>query len=466
MSGGPPPESPSRESWSDRWRQLSEALEREDLEAARRHLKELAAAEEALRRERRLLSQRVAARTADLSAANAKLTRVARTKSEFLASVGHELRTPLNGILSISETLQEELYGPVTQRQKRSLKMIEESGRHLLSLINDLLDLSRVEAGKLQLQLRPVDARRVSRASLAMTQQMAQRKGLSVVARAEENLPEVYADERRLKQILVNLLSNAVKFTPAAGQVGLEVTAPEGGERVVFEVWDTGLGIDPQRAAEVFQPFAQIDAGFDRTFGGTGLGLAMVARLTEMQGGCVSLESAGHQKGASFQVSLPAARVRRTPPDATPAWVDGSDDLGRTRPRVLLAEDNEATITALGLALTQAGFQVTIARHGGEALDRVREERPALVVMDLQMPVLSGLESCRRLRQVAEFRDLPVIGLTSLAVPGDGARCRAVEIHRVLSKPVAARRLVAAVREELGRGSGGEAHSTNSSRKA
>ncbi len=248
------------------------------------------------------LEARVAARTADLSRANVELARAARLKDEFLSSMSHELRTPLNGILSLTESLDEGVYGPLTPVQTGPLRAVMEAGQHLLELINDILDLSKIEAGKLELRVGPMAVEAVCEASLRLVRQAALGKGLRLGFAIEEVGGEVVADERRLKQMLVNLLGNAVKFTPEGGQVGLEVR-PEG-EAVRFEVWDTGIGIAADKLGLLFQPFTQIDSGLARQYGGTGLGLSLVRRLAELHGGSVGVTSVEGQ-GSRFWFVIP-----------------------------------------------------------------------------------------------------------------------------------------------------------------
>ncbi|NTU81795.1 MAG: GAF domain-containing protein, partial [Chloroflexales bacterium] len=261
-------------------------------------------AEAALEAERAQLAERVEARTADLRIANAGLARAARLKDEFLATMSHELRTPLNAILGRTELLLEAIYGPVTSRQIASLRSIDTSGRHLLALINDILDLSKIEAGKLELQLTAVDVALVCRMSLHMVAESALMKQITLSSALDDQVAAIPADERRLKQILVNLLSNAVKFTSEGGKVGLDLTSDASRQTATFTVWDTGIGIDEAHRARLFQPFSQIDSGLNRQYTGTGLGLSLVLRLAQAHGGAVSLVSAPG-KGSRFSVTLP-----------------------------------------------------------------------------------------------------------------------------------------------------------------
>ena len=252
------------------------------------------------------LEQRVAGRTQALHIANAELRRANRLKDEFLASMSHELRTPLNSILGLSESLQLGTYGQLNERQYTTLQYIEESGRHLLALINDILDVSKIEAGQMQLETGPVSVESVAQASLQFVRQSAFKKQIKVNLSIDSPLTPIEADERRLKQILVNLLNNAVKFTAGGGTIGLEVVADSDNRMTHFTVWDKGIGIAPEDMERLFQPFIQLDARLARSYTGTGLGLTLVQRMTEMHGGRVSVESEVGQ-GSRFTVSLPWA---------------------------------------------------------------------------------------------------------------------------------------------------------------
>jgi len=277
-------------------------------------------AEAALEAARASLAQRVEERTRELRAANEDLARASRLKNEFFACMSHELRTPLHAILGLSEAMQDQTYGLINENQLEALGNIAESGRHLLALINDILDLSKIEAGKLELEKAPVMVEFVCQASLRFVNQMAQQKRLKVFTNLENAVTTIQADERHLKQILVNLLGNAVKFTPEGGSIGLEVagkvepctacgttfgaTDLAGHGVVHFTVWDNGIGIAREDLERLFQPFVQLDSGLTRQYPGTGLGLALVRRLVNLHDGSISVESS-FGKGSRFTVSLP-----------------------------------------------------------------------------------------------------------------------------------------------------------------
>ncbi|MFN8095279.1 MAG: HAMP domain-containing sensor histidine kinase [Vicinamibacteria bacterium] len=253
-------------------------------------------------------------------------------KDEFLASMSHELRTPLNAILGLSEALQENVYGALQPRQREALQTVEESGRHLLELINDILDLSKIEAGKVVLELSDVPLGAACAGALRLVLGAAQAKHVSLESSVVPEDAEASADPRRLKQILVNLLSNAVKFTPEGGRAGVEARLDgEGWVRIV--VWDTGIGIAAEDVARLFQPFTQLDSSLSRQHAGTGLGLALVRRLAELHGGAATLESEPG-KGTRVTVRLPAAArgAPRSPPALRREPCAGCS-LSRTRPR-------------------------------------------------------------------------------------------------------------------------------------
>ncbi len=286
-----------------RRQQLNETLQQE-LELRQQAELEREKALEALQAEKTSLAKRVEERTAELRVANSELTRALRLKDEFLANISHELRTPLTAILGLSETLQESVYGPLNDKQRNSLRTLENSGHQLLALINDLLDFSKIEAGKLTLEIGTVSVNEVCQASLQTTIDAARKKQIRVSTTLDYAVETIQADKPRLKQILVNLLSNAIKFTPKGGSIKLEVSADTENDLVNFSVQDTGIGIAQEDIKYLFDPFVQLDGDLNRAQEGTGLGFSLVHRLTKMHGGRVSVQSEVG-KGSRFTVSLP-----------------------------------------------------------------------------------------------------------------------------------------------------------------
>lgn len=437
--------------------QAGSAIENAQLfEQAQQEIKERIRAEAALEEERSLLAERVKERTTELSIANAELARASRLKDEFLAGMSHELRTPLNAILGSTEILQTEVFGEINEKQLRYANNIEESGQHLLTLINDILDLSKVEAGKLEMEFGPVLIQSVCEASLRLVKQLAHQKQINISSSYNQTITTLYADERRLKQILVNLLSNAIKFTPEEGQIGLEVTENLETQAVHFMVWDTGIGISQEDMVRLFQPFVQLDSSLARKHAGTGLGLSLVSRMAEMHGGGVSVESEVGQ-GSRFTVSLPHSGPSLlhnqididSNSESEQAIVIGRNRTTDKQPVILLADDNEDNIGMILEFLEVQGYQINIARNGKEAIERAKEEKPDVILMDVQMPELDGLEATRRLKADVDFADVPIITLTALAMPGDRERCLAAGANEYLSKPVSPTGLIKTIEQFL-----------------
>lgn len=415
-------------------------------------------AESALQAERASLTQRVEERTRELSVANAELARSSRLKDEFLASMSHELRTPLNAILGMSEAIQEGIYGEVDPDQDKPLRAIVDSGRHLLDLINEILDLSKIEAGKMDLSVAPVSVAAVVQASMQFIRQEATRKEMTTRLEIEKEVTLLLADERRLKQMLVNLLSNAVKFTPEGGEIGLRVTGNLAEDTVVFTVWDTGIGIAEQDMTRLFRPFVQLDSSLTRRYTGTGLGLVLVYRMAEMHGGSVGLKSVVGQ-GSEFSFSLPWHRAQLDLPfQDLPAPVEidqNKTNLPTTqagdedKATLLLAEDNEFNVNTFSDYLHAHGFNLVIARDGQQAIEMARVHAPDLILMDVQMPVVDGLEAIRVLRTIPSTAHTPIIALTALAMTGDRERCLRAGANDYLSKPVGLNSLVTAIYRQL-----------------
>ena len=387
---------------------------------------------EALKQERASLAQRVEERTAELVQVNIELQESSRAKDEFLANMSHELRTPLNAILGMSEILEEQLFGQLNDKQLKHIKVIEESGRHLLTLINDILDLAKIESGQRELFYQPVHISDLCASSLNFINAQAIKKNISVTYEPGLGLTDIEADPRSLKQILVNLLSNAIKFTPENGQIGLQVEQDEKTETVCFTVWDTGIGITPEQSLKLFRPFVQVDSGLTRNYEGTGLGLSLISRLVDMHGGSVQLKSSGiHGDGSHFTIHLPFHPL---------------DIQTRLKPefegvKILLMDDETNSRLRMQNILTRLGCQVQTTQTNHDAIRVSREMRPEMIFIDTQIPQESTLQTILQIRQELKNDSIPIISMTSLMIQQDPALSNSFGTHEYLLKPLSPKKI-------------------------
>jgi two-component system CheB/CheR fusion protein len=400
------------------------------------------------------LETRVETRTAQLQAANDQLNiannelaRATRLKDEFLANMSHELRTPLNSILGLTEVLQEGIYGLLNQNQLATIETIEKSGNHLLALINDILDLAKIESGNVELVIVPTDIRQLSLSSLAFVKEIAFKKNINLNIDIAAEISTFNLDELRMRQVLINLLSNAVKFTPEDGDVSLQVQL-ENDNSLVFYVKDNGIGIAPENLNQLFQTFVQIDSSLCRFYEGTGLGLALVKKLVELHQGTVTATSE-IDKGSCFVVQIPAipevSHLENNPVNTWKAINNSStsSDLMTNSCLILLAEDNPDNIQVTQDYLTHFGYQLIVAMQGSDVIPMARKEKPQLILMDIQMPELDGLEVIRLIRvdDDQDLANIPIIAVTALTMRGDEERCLAAGANDYLSKPVSLKTL-------------------------
>ena len=373
-----------------------------------------------------------------------------RAKSSFLAHMSHEIRTPMNGVMGLTEVV---LRSELTERQRELLTMAQRSARSLMGVINDILDLSKIEANRMTLEAVDCDLHDLAQESADAFTLQAHEKNLSLHVSISPEVPRrVSTDPLRLRQVLQNLLSNAVKFTRSGG-IRLEVSLTEAytqldglqlPPQLQFCVTDTGIGMSAAEVARVFAPFMQADPSITRVYGGTGLGLAIVRGLVDRMGGGVSVRSAPGQ-GSSFTVILPRVPAAGTAEVSIEHPAQWARLHGK---RVLLVEDNAVNQTVASAMLEQLGALCVVAGHGEAALQCLRREPFDAVLMDLQMPVLDGMEATRRWRQHEDSTGLPrtpVIAFTAHALDDDRERCRLAGMDGFVSKPVDADALARAL---------------------
>ncbi len=426
-----------------------------DITARKKTEQELQVAHAALQQERSLLARRVEERTKELHLANTELVRSARTKDEFLATMSHELRTPLTTVVGISEMFVDQIYGPLNEQQIKGAETINESGHHLLSLINDILDVAKIGAGKMQLAWDLVPVEQLCEASLRLIRQSAQRKKLDVSFKMDPQISVVNGDSLRLKQLLVNLLSNAVKFTPEGKSIGLDVTGWPDRGRLCLSVWDRGIGIPEDQLHKLFKPFVQLDSGLSRYYSGTGLGLALVYSIAELHGGSVTVDSTPGQ-GTRINVYLSWEPDAERLPDAGGSGGEAPEKSTDDRPfkqaHILLADDSRTNASMLSSYLEHMGYQVTTVQDGVEAVAAAQQSTPDIVLMDIQLNSMDGLEATRRMRASDALRETPIIALTALAMPGDRERCLEAGANDYLSKPLGVKELHRIIQDWLSSG--------------
>jgi len=394
---------------------------------------------------------------------NLQLERASALKSQFLAAMSHELRTPLNSILGFSDILQRQIGGTLTNRQLNHVKAISKSGQHLLGLINDILDLSKIEAGKVDLDLAPVSIHELCSSCLKMIQPRADKKKLALSLELDYRLSKVLLDERRVRQILVNLLSNAIKFTPEGGQVKLTGKL-KSGDRIqgdyrpdcstinsstpylCLEVKDSGIGIPQENWHLLFRPFQQVDSSLSRSHEGTGLGLVLTKRLAELHGGTISFQSKTGV-GSTFRVWLPVTEVVTNVPDSSVGMSQNLSERdeqilsGFTGKRILIVEDQPSNQILMAEYLESLGYLIELICDGQTMVETIDSELiteaslPDLVLMDIQLPQVDGLELIRRIKAHTLWQRVPVVAVTALAMTGDRERCLAAGAATYLSKP-------------------------------
>lgn len=414
----------------------------------------LAASQEEIRQYQELLEERIRQRTQELEQAMHGALAASQAKSEFLANISHELRTPMNGLLGMLDLV---LDSHVGGEQREQIEIAQRCAYSLLDLLNDILDLSKIEAGRMILEKVPFDMRSIAEECMRAQGAKAAQKGVELCFEFVGDKGNVTGDPLRLRQIVANLLSNAIKFTEKGWVNARQSVSPgaDGKIVMVLEVSDTGAGIPPEKVPLIFEKFTQADSSISRKYGGTGLGLAITKRLVELQGGQIRVESRVG-RGSTFTVEIPYELAPNAAPAIEQRHQQQTAAPAAPNARLLLVEDNAVNQRVVLAMLRKKNYKIDVANNGQEALEKleIATEPYNVVLMDVQMPVLDGLETTRAIRRNTKWDYLPIIAMTAHAMIGDRERCLQAGMNAYVSKPVQQAGLIAVIEEYLASGAG------------
>ena len=377
-----------------------------------------------------------------LESFNQQLQRTNQLKNQFLANTSHEIRTPLSSIIGFTHLLLAQGYDPIRERHQEYLNIIQSSGKHLLALINDILDLSKIEANQLEVQWEVVNVPTLCSNVFALLKEKAANKNLKLRLEVDANITTLVADSLRLKQMLLNLLFNALKFT-TTGSVGLKVAVK--GEFMYFTVWDTGPGISKEDQTELFQPYFQIANAATARDEGTGLGLAVTRKLVEIHSGWLKVESKLNQ-GSRFTIVLPLTQKEGVWGDegvetfrgnvSTEVEGNGGNLNNISLSKILLVEDDLPNAKVIKTYLEKLGYQVTWVKNAGEMWQVLTQLQPAVILMDVYLPDENGLKLVQQLRENQQYKTIPIVAQTAMAMKGDRETCLAAGVNDYISKPI------------------------------
>jgi signal transduction histidine kinase/ActR/RegA family two-component response regulator len=405
----------------------------------------LRATQAELLKNKELLEDRIRQRTQQLEVAMRRALAASEAKSEFLANMSHELRTPMNGVLGMINIVLESKLDP---EQRDQLETAQRCAYSLLAVLNDVLDLSKIEAGHMAIENIPFDLPVILEEASKTHAALASHKRIRFRTRIAPDVPaRVIGDPLRLRQIVSNLLSNAVKFTHAGSVCMNAASLPcdePGKARLRIDISDTGIGIAPDEQRQIFEKFTQADSSISRRFGGTGLGLSIASSLVEMHNGSISVKSEVGS-GSTFTVILDFATVQ-VADEGTAAM--GSDPVQPSLSgKILVVEDNPVNQKLVSALLHRNGYSTVIAASGPEALAALEQHEFRLVLMDVQMPVIDGIETTRQIREDGRWSRLPIVAMTARAMDGDQENCIAAGMNGFITKPIHAAHLLSVVKE-------------------